>query len=195
MIDSIASRSTDELFTQFYLELRKIAQRLMLKECCGNTLSATALVNEGYLRIVPAKSNGYIWNSRDHFVATAAEAMRLTLIDRARAKLATKRSCNRQEIALESLPESQLEDLGWLLDVSDGLKELRKQDDKIATLVHLHLFAGLPIVEAGRMAGLSKWGSYQGWRFALAWFAARSMDQDVDDERDKNGKRKIKARS
>lgn len=180
MIDSIASRSTDELFSQFYRELRKIAQRLMLKERCGNTLSATALVNEGYLRIAPARSDGFIWNSRDHFVATAAEAMRLTLIDRARAKQAKKRARTRRDVSLQSIPEAQSEDLGWLLDVSEGLEELSKQDDKVAMLVHLHLFGGLPIAEAGRMVGLSKWSAYEGWKFAIAWFAARSADRDVD---------------
>ena len=179
MIDSITSRSTESLFRQFYSELRSIAQRMMLKEKAGNTLSATALVNESYLRIAPRTSEGFVWNSRDHFVATAAEAMRRTLIDRARAKQTQKRSCNRQQHALETVPQRKEEDLEWLLDVSAGLELLSKQDAKIASLVHIHLFGGLPIHEAGRMVGLTRWGSYQAWEFAVAWFAARSAILDT----------------
>lgn len=180
MIDSITSRSTESLFRQFYGELRSIAQRLMLKEKSGNTLSATALVNESYLRITPRNMDGFVWNSRDHFVATAAEAMRRTLIDRARAKRTKKRYCGRQEFALETVPQHREEDLEWLLDVNDGLELLAKQDTKIASLVHLHLFGGLPIHEAGRMAGLTRWGSYQAWEFAVAWFAARAAQNECD---------------
>lgn len=182
MIESDSSRSTHFLFSQFYLELRLIAQRLMLREKTGNTLSATALVNEGYLRIAPERGTEFVWHTREQFVATAAEAMRRTLVDRARAKMAKKRSATRRELSLESIRDEADLDLDWLLDVNEGLQQLAMQDSKVAKLVNLHLFAGLSIAEAGQIAGLSRWGSYQAWEFAKAWFAARTLDAECIEE-------------
>lgn len=174
MVELNPEGTTDELYSQLYCELRRIAQRLMLGERLENTLTATALVNESYLRFGVHDAREYVWHSRAHFVASAAEAMRRVLIDRARAKNAIKRSCTRQLIELDSISNPLECDLDWLLDIDSGLTELSKYDSKVALLVKLHLFAGQSIHEAGQLVGLTRWASYQGWEFAVAWFAARS---------------------
>lgn len=152
---------------------------MMLRENRSHTLSATALVNESYLKLAPWEVDGFVWRTREQFVATAAEAMRRTLIDRARAKKAKKRNGQRTDLSLESLPDEIEVDLDWLLDVNDGLQELAMHDSKVALLVNLHLFAGLSIRQAGEIAGLTRWGAYKGWEFAVAWFEARSAETEL----------------
>jgi RNA polymerase sigma factor (TIGR02999 family) len=173
MIQIETARTTEGLFAEHYGALRRIAQKLMLSEGLQQTLTATALVNEGFLRVAPSSGQGISWESRRHFFKVVATTMRRILIDRARSKNAQKRSSNRIDIPVESL-QSRLEgDLDWLLDIDEGLSKLECQDNKAAALVELHLFAGLSIQEAGHTVGLTRHGAYQAWEFAKAWFAAR----------------------
>lgn len=173
MIDTSEHASTADLYSEFHRELRRIAQRLMLRERSAHTLSATALVNEAYLRMTPQSAAGHVWPSRGQFFASAAESMRRVLIDHARRRKAQKRSGQRQAIQLESIGEQIDGNLDWVLDLAEGLERLAKQDSKAAMLVHLHVFGGLSIADAGAAVGLSRWGSYQAWKFAVAWFSTQ----------------------
>jgi RNA polymerase sigma factor (TIGR02999 family) len=143
----------------------------MLAERLEHTLSATALVNESYLRLIAGKSEH--WDSRGHFFTAVAESMRRILIDGARARYTQKRFRKRQQIDLEQVVESTLGDnlYVWMLELDDGIDRLSEEDPEAAEFVKLRVYAGCSIAEAGAMLGLSKGASYRLWSFVLCWFA------------------------
>jgi len=166
-------RAAEQLLPLVYGELRKLAAQRMAQEAPGQTLQATALVHEAYLRLVDvAKVQN--WNSRGHFFAAAAEAMRRILIDNARRKGRPKHGGGRQRVDLDEAVcvEEPTEDL---LALDDALRQLAEKEPVKAELVKLRHFAGLSMEEAAACLGISLATAKRYWAVARAWlFAALS---------------------
>ncbi len=159
------SRSS-QLLPFVYDELRKLANAKVGREKPG-ALQATALVHEAYLRLVDVKEAQH-WNSRGHFFAAAAEAMRRIVVDHARHKNAIKRGGGAEHHELnESLIAGDLTD--DMLELDDALSQLAKADDAAAELVKLHVFAGRTIAESAEFIGISERTAARRWAFARAW--------------------------
>jgi RNA polymerase sigma factor (TIGR02999 family) len=148
-----------------YDELRSMAANQLGKEKAGQTLQATALVHEAYLRLIGDQH----FKGRRHFFATAAEAMRRILVDRARARLALKRggTGQRMPIELDQL-QGRFTDME-LIETHDLLDELAHLDADAAEVVRLHVFAGFSLEEVGDIRGISRATAYREWAFARAW--------------------------
>ena len=164
--------ATAHLLPLVYAELRKLAGVKLAQEKPGQTLQPTALVHEAYLRLVGADKDQH-WNSRGHFFAAAAEAMRRLLVENARRKGRLKRGGDRQrrdvhfqEPALES-PDTDI------LAVDEALSQLAAAHPEKAELVKLRYFAGLTLAEAASGLGCSTATADRSWRFARAWLARR----------------------
>lgn len=166
------ARASEQVLRMVYQELRWIAERQFADESGERTLQPTALVNEAYLRLT---SQGQLqkFDSRGHFFAAAAKAMRRILIDAARARRSQKRGGHRQRIDLEDLADDSNQATDLLLDLDDGLERLVAMDPAAADLVQLRVFAGLSISEAGDLLGISRSAAYKNWEFARAWFGVR----------------------
>lgn len=162
--------ASEALLPLVYTELRKLAARRLARETPGQSLQATELVHEAYLRLVgPEHRPGGRWDSRAHFFAAAAEAMRRILIDRARAKGALKRGGNpkRLRLDLDALASDELQ--AELLDLDEALEKLAAEDPGKAQLVQLRFFAGLTLEEAAGMLGISPATADRHWSYARAW--------------------------
>jgi RNA polymerase sigma factor (TIGR02999 family) len=160
--------AAEQLLPLVYAELRKLAAQRMAQEGGGQTLQATALVHEAYLRLVDVAKAQH-WNSRGHFFAAAAEAMRRILIDRAREKMAAKRGGDHKRIPLEEVdpPSGTLpEDL---LSLDEALEKLTRLDPTAGQLVKLRYFAGLSVEQAAAASGVPLATAYRHWTFARAW--------------------------
>ena len=156
-----------QLLPLVYDELRKLAAVKMAQEKPGQTLQATALVHEAYLRLV-AQDPGRHWDHRGHFFAAAAEAMHRILIENARRKQTVKHGGGRRRIALDEA-HRVLDSPDDLLVLDDALDRLAKEDVSAARLVKLRLFAGLSIEEAADILRLARATAYRHWSFARAW--------------------------
>ena len=164
------THAAEELLPLVYDELRKLAAQRLAEEKPGQTLQATALVHEAYLRLVgPQKVQS--WDSRGHFFAAAAEAMRRILVDNARRKKRPKHGGNRQRVDLDSAISCQQEPED-LLALDEALGRLAAHDASAADIVKLHFFAGVPIEQAGEALGLSRTSAYRLWAYARAWLRA-----------------------
>ena len=153
-----------------YDELRKVAARKLAQEKSGQTLDATALVHEAYLRLVDGETGSSPpWNSRGHFFAAAAEAMRRILVDRARSRLALKRGgeAERLDPNWECLQTRYTDE--ELIDAHDLLDNLACVDAEAAEVARLHIFGGFSLEEAGTIRGMSRATAYRNWAFARAW--------------------------
>jgi RNA polymerase sigma factor (TIGR02999 family) len=162
----------EQLLLVVYDELRKLAAQKLANEAPGQTLQATALVHEAFLRLVDV-DNAQQWNSRGHFFAAAAEAMRRILIDNARRKGRQKRGGpGRQRLDLDSqdLVSQNMPDELLLLD--DALAALSAEEPEAGQLVKLRYFAGLSIDQAAELLGLSRTTAYEHWAYARAWLHA-----------------------
>jgi RNA polymerase sigma factor (TIGR02999 family) len=161
--------------------LRKLAAQKMAHENPGQTLQATALVHEAYLRLVGSENNQR-WDGRGHFFAAAAEAMRRILVEAARRKGRIKRGGALRRIDLESadLVTSAVPD--DLLDLDDALARLSAEEPEAAQLIKLRLFAGLSIDEAAKVLGVPRSTAYDHWAYARAWLhSALHGPQDQPD--------------
>ena len=168
--ESPDNRHTNELVDEVYDELRRITQRAMTNERAGHTLQATALVNEVYLRLDASDRR---WNSRAHFFAAAAEAIRRILIDHARGKSAAKRGGGRKSVPMEdSLAVTGAAEVD-LLDLDAALIELNTMDPRMAEVVQLRFFGGLDVGEVADVLGFSKRTVEGDWTAARAWLRAR----------------------
>ncbi|GAB5404723.1 MAG: ECF-type sigma factor [Aureliella sp.] len=167
--------STDDFFQCVYQELHRIAKSKMVSERLEHTLSATALVNEAYVRV--RGGHRQQWDSRGHFFTAAAEAMRRVLIDRARAKNSAKRKGVRQYVNLADIQSVRDIDADRMIEIDDKLDLLQQVDDQAANFLKLRLFAGLNNIEAGEALGLTSWSSYKTWDFIQAWFACHTSDK------------------
>ena len=163
--------ASDELLPLVYEELRVLANQRLANEKPGQTLQATALVHEAYLRLL-GKDGEPNWDNRGHFFAAAAEAMRRILIELARRKQGPRAGGNHHRV---ELPEQELVGMDSQLDVielSDALDELSKQDARSAELVKLRFFAGLTINQAAEALGISLTTAKSDWKYAKNWLRA-----------------------
>lgn len=160
--------AAEQLLPLVYDELRRLAAQKMAQENPGQTLQATSLVHEAYLRLVDVEQPQH-WDSRGHFFAAAAEAMRRILVDNARKKRALRRggAAHRQELDLvAALPVEAGDDL---LALDDALRRLEELDPAKADLVKLRYFAGLTIPQAAEALRLSVTTANRYWAYARAW--------------------------
>ena len=165
-------RAAAELLPLVYEELRTLAAAQMAREKPGQTLQATSLVHEAYLRLVGGESHVH-WNSRGHFIAAAAEAMRRILVENARRKKTGKRGGERRRIDLSQAEPLGQADPDALLDLDDLLTRLAAEDAEAAGVAKLRLFAGLSVEEAALALGTSRASAYRQWAYARAWLHAR----------------------
>jgi RNA polymerase sigma factor (TIGR02999 family) len=161
------AKAADELLPLVYEELRRLAAHKMSQELPGQTLEATALVHEAYIRLVGSNSHG--WNSRTHFFSAAAEAMRKILIDNARRRQRLKRGGDHNRIDLEHAEIITAKPSTDILALDEALSKLAKEDSVKAELVKLRYFAGLTIEQAADMLGISNTTAKRHWTYARAW--------------------------
>jgi RNA polymerase sigma factor (TIGR02999 family) len=157
-----------DLLPLVYEELLQLAAARMAAEKPGNTLDATALVHEAYLRLVGATDDNR-WDGRGHFFSAAAEAMRRVLVDRARGRARDKRGADRRRVDLADIPGRADQDPDLLLTLDEALARLAAEDASAADLAKLHLFAGLPVAQAAAALGVSRATAYRNWTYARAW--------------------------
>ena len=162
--------AAERLLPLIYDELRRLAATKLAQEKPGQTLEATALVHEAYLRLVGADKERR-WDSRGHFFAAAAEAMRRILVETARRKKRSKHGGDRQRVDLDSRISLDPEP-DDLVALDRALGRLAIEDAPAAELVKLHFFAGLAIEKAGELLGLSRASAYRLWAYARAWLRA-----------------------
>ena len=159
--------AAEQLLPLVYDELRRLAAQKLAQEKPGQTLQATALVHEAYLRLVDVKK-AQKWNSRGHFFAAAAEAMRRILIDQARCKRADKRGGKGRRIPLDDADGGFTPQDDELLAIDEALTLLAAEDPRAAQLIRLRHFAGLSVEDAAEVVGISRSVAYEHWAYARA---------------------------
>ena len=164
--------AAEQLLPLVYDELRKLAAERMARERPGQTLQATALVHEAYLRLVGA-GEAPRWDSRRHFFAAAAEAMRRILVEAARRKHSLKRGGGRRRVDLDEAPAPAGGSADELLSLSDALDQLAAEDPVKAELVKLRYFAGLSVQEAADALGIGRATADRYWAYAKVWLYCR----------------------
>jgi RNA polymerase sigma factor (TIGR02999 family) len=167
-IESGDPAAADELLPLVYDELRKLAAQKLVHEKPGQTLDATALVHEAYLRLVsvqPAQQ----WDSRGHFFSAAAEAMRRILVDNARRKIRTKHGGEWKRVNVESMSEICISTDEDLLALDDALAKLAAEDHDSAEVVKLKYFAGLTIPQIAELLGINSRTVDRRWAYARSW--------------------------
>jgi RNA polymerase sigma factor (TIGR02999 family) len=167
-IDQGDPHAAEQLLPLVYQELRQLAAQKLAQEKPGQTLQATALVHEAYLRLVDVKKDQH-WQGRSHFFAAAAEAMRHILVDQARRKRSRKRGGGRARVALDEANLAAAEDPAEVLAVDEALAGLAAADAQAAELVKLRYFAGLSIPEAAEALHISPRSADRLWAYARAW--------------------------
>jgi len=175
-IESGDPAAAEQLLPLVYAELRKLAAAKMVQEKPGQTLQATALVHEAYLRLVDVEQ-AQQWNGRGHFFAAAAEAMRRILVENARHKQALKCGGDRQrlelseqELVVDPAPEK-------ILAIDDLLDKLHQESAEVAALVKLRIFAGMSVNEAATALQISRSAAFRHWTYARAWLRAEVGDE------------------
>jgi RNA polymerase sigma factor (TIGR02999 family) len=169
-----STRTTEEWVEPIYRELRRLATARMAGEAGGQTLQATALVHEAYLRLM--RDGHRQWNSRGHFFGAAAEAMRRILVENARRKLARKRGAGAEKVPLDDVEIAAGSDEERILMVSDALERLEREDEQAAQLVKLRFFVGLSGEETAAALGLPVRTATRLWAFARAWLYRELRD-------------------
>lgn len=172
--------AANELLSLVYQELRAMAQQQMRVERPGQTLSATALVHEAYLRLL---KNGHLaeWNSRAHFFSAAAEAMRRILVEAARRKQSQKRGGGWERVALDPTVSADNGNDARLLAIDEALAKLHQEKPQIAHLVKLRYFGGFTMEESANCLNVSPRTAKYWWAYAKAWLAAEIGDVDPPD--------------
>ncbi len=171
-IEEGGPETAEQLLPLVYDELRKLAAAKLAQEKPGQTLQPTALVHEVYLRLVDPAGRR-TWDSRGHFFAAAAEAMRRILIENARRKRRQKRGGALRRVELDPSQLSYSSPAEDLLDLNDALDCLAAEDPQAAQFVKLRYFAGLSIEEAAEMVSLSRSAACAHWAYARAWLHRR----------------------
>src|SRR5947209_3712269 len=170
--------AAEQLLPLVYDELRKLAAQRLAHEQPGQTLQATALVHEAYMRLVDI-DKARAWNSRGHFFAAAAEAMRRILIDKARKRQRRKRGGGWQRVDLDAVEVSIEEPPDYLVALDEALTKLAHKHPDKAALVKLRYFAGLTIDETAAVLGISPSTADRHWTYARAWLY-RHMAGDAE---------------
>jgi RNA polymerase sigma factor (TIGR02999 family) len=173
--------AAEQLLPLVYNELRKLAAVKMAQEKPGQTLQATALVHEAYLRLVDSGRNQH-WDGRGHFFASAAQAMRRILVERARYKKADKHGGQFKQVELSEADLLTHGSPEEVLALDDALADLAKNEPDAADLVSLRLFAGFSVDEAGKLLGMSRATAYRHWTYARAWLKAEMSASDDSKE-------------
>jgi RNA polymerase sigma factor (TIGR02999 family) len=173
-LDHGSPHAAEQLLPLVYEELRKLAAQKLAQEAPGQTLQATALVHEAYLRLVASPGresaeSGQHWDSRGHFFAAAAEAMRRILVESVRRKKSKKRGGDRERVPLDQIEVALPSPTDDLLALDDALDRLAAERPAVAELVKLRFFAGLTMEEAARTLGISPATAYRQWSYAQAW--------------------------
>jgi RNA polymerase sigma factor (TIGR02999 family) len=168
-------KAADELIPLVYGELRLLAAQKLAKELPGQTLQATALVHEAYMRLVGSESQN--WGGRGHFFAAAAEAMRRILVDNARRKKSLKRGGDQNRIDLDEamLADHSNVSSDYLIALDKALTRFSEEDSVKADLVKLRYFAGLTIEQTTKALGISEATAKRYWTYARAWLV-REID-------------------
>ena len=157
----------NRLVPAVYGELRRIARGYVLRERPGQTLRATALVNEAYMRLIDVQNVG--WQDRAHFFAVAAQIMRRILVDRARARVRAKRGGAAARLSLEEVPEMGSWRAGELIALDDALSGMAKVDPRKARVIELRFFGGLSVEETAEVLKISPQSVMRDWKPARAW--------------------------
>lgn len=176
-IDRGDLQASEQLLPLVYDQLRSLAAAKLRDEKPGQTLQATALVHEAYLRLVVGHET-QSWNGRGHFFGAAAEAMRRILVERARRKKSEKHggALDRIEFSDGDLISRHQPD--QILQLNDSVDELACEDPQAAELVKLRVFADFSVEEAGQILGLSRATAYRVWTFARAWLKDRMLEDE-----------------
>jgi RNA polymerase sigma factor (TIGR02999 family) len=161
-------RAAEQLLPLVYDELRKLAAQKLAQEKPGQTLQATALVHEAYLRLVDVQKPQQ-WDNPGHFFAAAAEAMRRILVENIRRKTSQKRGRDAERVPLEQIDLALPTPDDDLLALDEALTRLAAERPAIAELVKLRFFAGLTTEAAAQMLGISAATAYRHWNYARAW--------------------------
>lgn len=180
-IESGDPSAAEKLLPLVYEELRKLAAAKLAQEKPGQTLQATALVHEAYLRLLGSGEQQPSWDGRNHFFAAAAEAMRRILVETARRRQREKHGGGLQRV---ELGEAQLGiefPLEQLLSVNDALDKLSQADPQTAELVKLHCFGSLSVEQAGELLGVPARTAYRNWAYARAWLYRELGEESADE--------------
>jgi RNA polymerase sigma factor (TIGR02999 family) len=172
-------RAAEQLFPLVYDELRELAARRLARESPGQTLQATALVHEAYLRLVG--SGPASWNSRGHFFAAAAEAMRRILIEHARRKRAGRHGGGFRRVELDGVDLPGPAPSEDILALDEALSRLAAEDPIKAELVKLRYFGGLSVEDAGRVLGISRATADRYWAYARVWLYSELSESGPSD--------------
>ena len=164
------AKATDELLPLMYEELRLLAAQKLSQEKPGQTLQATALVHEAYIRLVGDEPQS--WENRGHFFAAAAEAMRRILVENARRKGREKRGGERKRIELDEVCLAADASPDGLIALDEALSRLAAKDPEAARLIELTCFGGLTLEQSAEVLGVSSRMAYRHWAFARAWLYA-----------------------
>jgi len=163
----VQSLNLSKVMPAAYEELRKLARRYVAREKAGQSLQATALVNEAYLRLFKEKAQG--WQNRAHFCAIAAGAMREILVERARARAASKRGGSRVRVSLSGLHAEGKEESMDVLALHEALGRLNQLDPQLVRIVELRFFGGLTVEETAEAVDSSPATIKRAWSMARAW--------------------------
>ena len=169
------SQAAENLLPLVYDELRKLAAVKLAQENPGQTLQATALVHDAYIRLVDVEKAQH-WDSRGHFFAAAAEAMRRILVEQARSKGRQKRSGNQRRFDIDAIDVAVHATPDQLLAVDEALEKLQRVAPDIFELVRLRYFAGLNVEEAAATLGISAPTAYRQWNYARAWLHGELLE-------------------
>jgi len=178
-IESGDPKAAEALLPLVYEELRKLAAAKMANERAGQTLQATALVHEAWMRLVGADEK-VSWNSRGHFFGAAAEAMRRILVDRARQKARIRHGGGLERVELEHVNQAVEDNDATVLAMNDALEALARESPQKAEIVKLHYFTGLQYPEIASALGVSLSTVERGWAFARSWLF-REMKKNLSD--------------
>jgi RNA polymerase sigma factor (TIGR02999 family) len=173
-------QASAELLPLVYEELRKLAAQKLAQEKPGQTLQATALVHEAYLRLVDGEESQH-WNGRGHFFGSAAEAMRRLLVDQARQKRSQRRGGEFHRIELSAIDPAVSAKSLDVLALDEALQQLAARDARAAELVKLRFFAGLTVAEAASALGVSVATAENDWAYAKSWLKLQLSKHDDED--------------
>jgi RNA polymerase sigma factor (TIGR02999 family) len=169
--------AVEQLLPLVYDELRKLAAAKLAIEKPGQTLQATALVHDAYIRLIDVEKVQH-WDSRGHFFAAAAEAMRRILVDQARRKARAKHGGGLHRVELGDADIAITTNDEHLLAIDEALNSLAREDPQAAELIKLRYFAGFSISQAADALGVSRTSAYEQWAYARAWLRCEVEDLD-----------------
>ena len=178
-IDNGDGQAADKLLPSVYEELRRLAVKKMSQEKPGQTLQATALVHEAYIRLVEGTNHN--WNSRGHFFKAASEAMRRILVESARKKKSLKRGGHKKKVEFNESLLFDVQEISPddLLALDDALEKLCKEDKIAADLIKLRVFGGLTVDQASEILQISSSKAYADLEYASAWLRLDMGKSDI----------------